>query len=466
MAQYSEAEVAGFLDVEGQSPVESLTSSQRPRGWRIHQLFAAAAGTAVVGSSGALLMRHHNNIVATTPAAVPSDATKLSARMLFESPAIHDVATENVMSIKSRIPQSRKSREEVRHLVAKTFKDIVQNMQQQAPEMYEALEKTELTQQHHEGIVYMMRYLKDPRVMQLGLDTAKAIQEAKSDDEDVLTHHIKSKLQNRAKEIQEIYTSMPGSLQDLATSRPGDGFKSIFKPKKLQALKTLGGRWYEQFTQVPAETDDERRLVFGNYATPHSSQPSTFSFANPAQHPTTPPYGHSTMYQQPPPAHSWLQHGASHSYHVAEEVLGIIGTAVAEADTMVRIINPLEKIFPGAHDLEIPPWVTTALGGGDFALQMADCEMDAVADKNAEEMIGCPAMGASAGFDMMREPFTLMGLLGDNNKGNGHQGNHAGHSAKQGIFDDGRDGMEMKKEAAGHFPACLFWGNCKKPEQR
>eukprot|EP00929_Paragymnodinium_shiwhaense_P002874 TRINITY_DN10318_c0_g3_i1.p1 TRINITY_DN10318_c0_g3~~TRINITY_DN10318_c0_g3_i1.p1 ORF type:complete len:475 (-),score=103.12 TRINITY_DN10318_c0_g3_i1:368-1792(-) len=451
MAHYSEAEAAGFLDVEGQSAVPAV--AQRQRNWKVQHIVAAIAGAAVVGTTGALIVKPSG----ATPAV--AEKPKLTARSLFESPAIHDVATENVMSIKARVPQSKNTREEVRELVGKTFIEMMETIRLKDPAMFAALEKAELTEEHHDGIVHMMRYLKDPRVMQIGLDTAKAMQEAKSDDEEVLKDHIKTKLKGRAKEIQEIYMEMPPSLQAVATSRPGDGFKSIFQSKKRQALKTLGGKWYEQFTQVPmpVQAETNRRLVWGQYGAPAYAAPA---YANPAQRMGgfMPTYG-APMTQ--PIQHSYIQH-VPHPYQVAEEALSIIGTCFAEADTMLRMINPLEKVMPGGHDLQIPPWVTTAVGGGDFLFQNVDCELDAVADGNMEEGIGCPAMSASAGFDMFREPMTLMGLLGDNNPGNGHQGNHAGHNAKQGIFNDGASGKEMKKEAQGHWPMCMFWGNCNK----
>eukprot|EP00929_Paragymnodinium_shiwhaense_P078892 TRINITY_DN4093_c0_g3_i1.p1 TRINITY_DN4093_c0_g3~~TRINITY_DN4093_c0_g3_i1.p1 ORF type:complete len:455 (+),score=102.42 TRINITY_DN4093_c0_g3_i1:114-1478(+) len=448
MSQYSESEVAGFLDVEGNAPVEAPVS-QRKRSWKLQHVLAAVAGAAVVGTSGVLLLKQKG------AAASVAEKPKLTGRSLFESPAIHDAATENVMNIKSRVPQSKKSREEVRDLVGQTFGNIVETLRQRDPELYDALGKTELTQEHHDGIVYMMRFLKDPRVMKMGMDTAKAIQDAESDDEEVLKEHIKRKLKGRAKEIQEIYMAMPPSLQSVATSQPGDGFKSIFKPEKRAALKTLGGKWYHQFTQVPtaesAKEESARRLVWGQYAQPAYAHPY---YAQPA-------YG---AYGAPmaAPQHSWVQHGLSHPYKVAEEAISIISTAFAEADTVVRMINPIEKVMPGGHDLEIPPWVTTAIGGGDFLFQNVDCELDAVADGNMEEGIGCPMMSASAGFDMMREPFVMMGLLGDNNPSNGAQGNHAGHNAIQGIFGGGAGNSQTKNQAAGHFPMCLFWGNCDK----
>eukprot|EP00929_Paragymnodinium_shiwhaense_P002878 TRINITY_DN10318_c0_g5_i1.p1 TRINITY_DN10318_c0_g5~~TRINITY_DN10318_c0_g5_i1.p1 ORF type:complete len:480 (-),score=105.80 TRINITY_DN10318_c0_g5_i1:293-1732(-) len=445
MAQYSDSEAAHFLDVEGAVPRQASTAGHQRSGFRVRHIVAAVAGAAAVATCGASAYYQHS----------PPQSQKLTARMLFESPAVHDVATDNVMNIKTHVARSSKSRGEVHGLVQETFRAIVGNMKERTPEMWQALESTELTQEQHDDIVRMMRLLKDPRVMKVGLDTAKALQEADSDDEETLKSHIVKKLKPHAWDIQEIYMkSMPH--QSFVTSQPGDGFKSILSPERRRILKTVRGDGYQKFTGPSDVGAVERKLVWGPQTSP--------AFQQQAQ-PVNPSSFLMTSYSTAPATaqHSWMQH-VPHPYQVAEEVMGIVSTAIAEADCLIRMINPLEKIMPGGHDLKIPPMVTSGLGGADFAVQTADCEMDAVADHmNPMEMFGCPMMSASAGFDMLREPLTLLGLLGDNKDANGHQGNHAGHHAHQGILDDTAEGKAMKREEKGVFPFCMFWGmhTCK-----
>lgn len=442
---YSESEAAAFLDVDGSSTTEQHTGAKRAGGFRTRHVLAALAGVAAVATCGTLLVSRSTPVAATK---------KLTARMLFESPDIHDVATENVMHIKTQVPEkSAKSRDEVRGLVKKTFQDLVLKMKDTQPDMWNALEGTELSRDQHDGIVHMMRFLKDPRVMRMGLDTAEAIQEANSEDEETLKTAIIKKLKGRKGDVQQLYAeAFPRQLPELATSRPGDGFKSVLRQENFRVLKTMRGAGYQKFTTTPgAGLQAEQgvaaaveRKLFLQPTSPYTAQ-SPYSAA-----------------QQP--AHSWLHSNIPHPYQIAEEVLSIVGTAMAEADTLIRIVNPLEKMFPGGHDLHISPKVVTGIGAADFAFQMADCEMDAVADHmNPVEALGCPAMSGSAGFDMLREPLALLGILGDNNPDNGRQGNHAGGHAHQGVFDDAASGQEMKKEAEGHWPLCMFWGmhTCK-----
>jgi len=233
-------------------------------------------------------------------------------------------------------------------------------------------------------------------------------------------------------------------MQELFKYKPGDGFKTMLKPETSKILKSVGGTYYDQFT-APDKTIQatDRRLQLA--AAPSYWHPQ----GNPAV-PVTPGI------PQPPAGPSYEYHGISTPMKKAMEALGIIGTVAAEADTMVRIINPVCKEFN--HDLAINPAITTGIGAADFMFQMADCELDAVADEmNPVEALGCPAMASSAGFDAMREVFSAVGLLGDNNPKNGEQGNHEGEArVHEGVFDD----TEMGKEAEHAFPVCVLLGKC------
>jgi len=91
-------------------------------------------------------------------------------------------------------------------------------------------------------------------------------------------------------------------------------------------------------------------------------------------------------------------------------------------------------------------------------IEMVDCELDAGADGNPVEALGCPLMSGSAAFDAAREALTLTGILGDNNPKNGHQGNHAGGAEHEGILNDSKGGKEMLET----YPVCTFFQKCKK----
>eukprot|EP00929_Paragymnodinium_shiwhaense_P048534 TRINITY_DN2452_c0_g1_i2.p1 TRINITY_DN2452_c0_g1~~TRINITY_DN2452_c0_g1_i2.p1 ORF type:complete len:470 (+),score=111.11 TRINITY_DN2452_c0_g1_i2:83-1411(+) len=427
MALYQPAATVVHLDVD--AGTDSSDTEEPPRRtWKPKHGVAAVLGAAILGC-GAVLLRNQ-----------PADAPKLTARTLLESPAVHDVASENVLNVHARLPGMTKSKEEVKDLVTRTFRDVSQRMKDMTPETWDALEGTTLSAEQHDGIVHMLKYMKDPRVMQLGLDTAAALREAGSDDQEALKASIIEKLKPRAKEIHSLYEeAVPAHMREVMKAKPGEGLNSILEPAKVKILKTVDGSYYDQFAPEKTVATVDRRLQGNMYAvkssvtTPAVQQSPYAMLRGGATFPT----------KQAAPTHSWVQKGVSGPYQKAEEALGVIGAALAEADTLVRMINPLCKVMPGGHDLKVPPMVTSALGLGDFVFQVADCELDAVADGNGVEAVGCPAMSASAGMDAMREPLTLVGLLGDNNDKNGRQGNHEGGKDHQGIFDDSKAGKTL-----------------------
>lgn len=364
----------------------------------------------------------------------------VTARMLFEAPDIHDVVSDNVVNIASTMPKFHHSKEEVHHIVQSTFAKLTELLQKADPEAWQAWEKTKLSKEQRAGIVHMLSYLSDPRVMELGLEAAKAVQAVKSSDPEAMKAAVIQRLGPKTKDLEKLHgEAIEKSLQHVV-DKDGEGFKSLLTPKKVALLKSFSDEWYAKlglnkkaFTKEVDWLASSRRLQY---------QAAEDAAAPAAAVPGGQPY-------------------VAKPYQKAEEAVSIISTALAEADALLRIVNPLCKILPHGHDLKIPPMVTSALGAADFATQLTSCELDGAADRNPEEMFGCPMMSASAGFDMLREPCTLVGVCGDNNDKNGKQGNHAGHQVHEGILDDGAEGKEFEKDEY-KYPLCLAFGTCGK----
>lgn len=427
MAGYTSQEVAR-LDMEAGDDYD-LSSGEEPqrRFWKPRYTLAAVLGAAALAGCGAMVSMKNTQ----------EAPKKLTARMLFESDAIHKAAADNVLESHAKLKGAEKTEQEVREIVAKTFRNIIDQMKTVDPATWHALESAEMTQEQHDTIAHVLKSLKDPRVMQLGLETGKALREAGSDDRNTQAKAVYDKLMPRSAEIAALYDEIiPKHMQEVFKFKGGEGFKNILKPENAKVLKTVGGTYYDDFTK-PEKTIMDRRLQFYNPAG-----------ANPAA---------SGAIPQPPAGPSYMYHGESTGMQKALEALGIIGTATAEADTVVRIINPICKEFN--HDLAINPMIVTGIGAADFMFQVADCELDAVADHmNPVEALGCPAMASSAGFDAAREMFTLTGVLGDNNPANGHQGNHEGEGKTHfGVFNDSPEGKSMEHT----FPFCTLFNKCR-----
>lgn len=451
MAAYTASEVESFVsDVERASnSASSSSSSRRKYNFGLKHAAAGVIGGAALAACGA-----------TVHSMTQTKSDMVTARMLFESPDVHNVVAHNVVNIASSMPKFDHSKEEVHKMVKSTFNQLSGLLAQHDPETLRALESTQVSKEQRNAIVRMLGYLSDPRVMDVGLAAAKALREAKTDDPEALKKVVTQKLQSKAREIANLHAEAVDKSLFSVADKQGEGFKSLLLsehgPKKVAVLASIGDDWYKKLGLDNKKLEHEDTSMQQPVITGRRLQynPQAAGYAG-AQQPAAAPHYPGG---QPP---------VSPGYKKAEEAIGIISTALAEADALIRIINPLCKILPHGHDLHIPPMVTSVLGATDFAGQIASCELDGAADGNPEEMMGCPAMSASAGFDMLREPCTLVGICGDNNDKNGHQGNHAGHGGVHaGILDDGARGKDFKKEEY-KYPMCMLFGTCdKKPPKK
>eukprot|EP00929_Paragymnodinium_shiwhaense_P017446 TRINITY_DN12670_c0_g1_i2.p1 TRINITY_DN12670_c0_g1~~TRINITY_DN12670_c0_g1_i2.p1 ORF type:complete len:448 (+),score=75.59 TRINITY_DN12670_c0_g1_i2:65-1345(+) len=368
------------------------------------QALAAGVGAAIVVTCGIFL------ICTSSAVGKPS---KLTARMLFESPAVHEVALENIWNIKARLPPSANSKHRVRRTVQRTFRDIIENMKEKKPEMWDALDTTELTQDEHDGVVRMMRFLKDPRVMRLGLAAAQALREggqegqssaASAEEEAALQRRIIEKLRPHSGAVRQIFSEIPRSLHEFATSSSGDGFRSIFATKRRDLLKTIHGEGYHAFTRRGNPQVDK-----------------AFAFRSKKWRPD----------------------------YLAHEVSGVVGSVVAQAECMLRIISPPEFAFPGDGELQLASMLTGGSAGADFALQLGKCDLERRDGLNGVEMYGCPMTTLIAGFDMLREPSALVDVLG---------AKKVKPLRRWRAIDDRRAKRGKEEDVQNVFPWCMLGG--------
>jgi hypothetical protein len=421
--------------------VSSAEETAQPRSsWKPRHGFAAVLGAAaLIGCGAAVTLK-------SAPAAEVHPQKKFTARMLFESDHIHEAAAQNVLNTHRKLPRAVKSEQEVKKIVGETFRNIIESMKANDPETFAALEKAELSEEQHHGVAHILSSLKDPRMVKLGVDTATALREANSEDKAAQAKSVYDKLMPRKEELKALYNEIvPKHMQYVLKYKPGDGFENMLQKDNVKLLKTVGGSYYDQFSEP------EKSIAATNRRLQVTAAPTQMAYALNSANP-----GVSPAYPVPAtaPEHSWQQH-VTKPYKKAEEAIGIVSTAAAEADAMLRIIKPVCKEFN--KNLHVSPVVTSAIGVADFALQTVDCELDAIADSNMVEGMGCPVMSSSAAFDAGREVFTVLGLLGDNNPKNGKQGNHAGDpTVHQGVLNDSKVGKAMEET----FPLCALVSKC------
>jgi len=339
------------------------------------------------------------------------DNQVLSLRMLLESPAVHEVATHNIVKVQRRMMGSSLPKSDMHKIVKEQFAKIGAKIQQGSPE---ALDSTTISKTHHDAVVHMLRYLSDAQMQSIGLETAHAIRDAGSEDPEILKQHIVHKLAPQTGELRALHSAVfpPEVREMMRHGDHNDAFKELFEPKRLRLLKSFDDRW-DQLLSTHAEKDDEnvehaRQLRFLDQTT------------------TKAPLA------------------------VALDVIGIVGAVAQEVSVLLRMIKPLTKILPGSSDINLSPTATSAIGLVDALFNTISCELDAVQDDdNPIELASCPLMSGSAAFDMLRAVFAHSGLLGDNNAANGVQGEHGGPT-----------NAALAAAAAGDPVKCVFYGNC------
>jgi hypothetical protein len=340
------------------------------------------------------------------------DNQVFSLRMLLESPAVHEVATHNIVKVQRRMTGSSLPKSDMHKIVKEQFAKIGAKIQQGSPK---ALDSTTISKTHHDAVVHMMRYLSDAQVQSIGLETAHAIRDAGSEDPEILKQHIVHKLAPQQRELKALHSAVfPPEVRDIFSKHNdrNDAFKELFEPKRLRLLKSFDDRW-DQVLSTQAEKDDDkvehaRQLRFLDQTT------------------TRAPLA------------------------VALDVMGIVGAVAQEVSVLLRMIKPLTKILPGSSDINLSPTATSAIGLVDALFNTISCELDAVQDDdNPIELASCPLMSGSAAFDMLRGVFAHTGLLGDNNAANGVQGEHGGPT-----------NAALAAAAAGDPVKCVFYGNC------
>jgi hypothetical protein len=342
----------------------------------------------------------------------------MTARMLFDHADLHQVAAENILKIRKDWLGQHASVWPMRRLAEEVFRNASRDL---APGLARALDNTPVTEEQKDAIVHAMRYLSDRRLQKLGYDVAKTVKVAAKEhperlnDPEQLKKHIAVTLgPSRMAEIRKLNDEMYPTPFAKKLSQEG-GFEHLLDPKRIQFMAKVDDAWAAQFSMTtPEQSELAGRRLFGSTNGGWGSAPATGGAYGGYQVHTTTDFQLGTT----------------------EEVLGVTGAVLEEANAALRILRPMAKMF--GNDVNVPPMVTSAIGASTFLFGVADCEVNAMIDgDNPVEMAGCPMEFGSEGFDACRELFTLTGLLGDNNPANGMQGNHNTQSTvHQGIFDD------------------------------
>lgn len=324
----------------------------------------------------------------------------MTGRMLLDHPEVHAVAARNLVTIGRQTLGGDIRDEEVRDQVSQHFRTIGTMIDAKLPDVARVLNTVTLNTDQAKAVLHMMRYTSDPRVQQLGLEVAHAIRDADSDDPAILKLGIARRLAPRRRELQQLFREMIPPTQRAVFTGTGRGLEELLDPSRVKMLKTVGEGWGARLSGTSHGSTDQ-----DGFARLLGMVPT----AEPTQ---------------------------EEKLRTSQQVIGSIGAAAEEVNAIMRIIQPICEMFGKA--LHVPPLVTSALGMLDFTLEVTACALGAAADKNPMASVSCPMLSASAGFDALREIFTLLGLLDDENPENGINGNVDGGPTTWGVLSSNR----------------------------
>lgn len=270
-------------------------------------------------------------------------------------------------------------------------------------------------------------------MQRIGLAIAHALADAKTTDPEKLKLHLAKALSPHREELTQLRKEVfpdPEMRALLGTSSDGESLKHLLHPDRIKLMGTVKG-WDKYFS---TQTSNLRRLsTWGSPTTPTYTQAARQStYTQPATQSSS-QGGWSTGATY---AGASAITTTNHPLATTEITLGMINAALEEAGCVLRVIKPITKEFK--DDLNVPPDVTSAIGGLSAIIGITDCEINAAMDDyDPVEMGGCPLEFGSEAFDAMREVFTVLGILGDNNPKDGVQGNHNNEKqVHEGVLDD------------------------------
>merc|ERR1719282_701273 len=148
------------------------------------------------------------------PTCVYTDNFACPARMLFNSPEMHEVATENLMNI-GRGMFGPGDRPLVLATVVEGFRNVSVQLGKYAPMAAGELDMLHLTHSQKDMVIQSMQLLSDTRVQRIGFSVAQAIRESPVKEPEGLRRHIQESLESHRLEIRKLRDELiPAELHD------------------------------------------------------------------------------------------------------------------------------------------------------------------------------------------------------------------------------------------------------------
>jgi len=237
---------------------ESRQASVAWRRWGVSSIALALVGACIAAGT---LLTPISQPPATGAPASSVQPRQLSARMLLESPELHEVATDNVMKIGHGFLRPD-DRERVRAAIAMGFLDMSASIKRHSPQAAIELDTIQLTGEQKDALLRTMRLISDPRVQMVGLNVAHAIRESQTERPEIIRrsvlhqdimHRIGLRLEPHSEELKALHDELlPQSLQGVRLETDVLWTRT-FEPHNLRVLATVDDEWDRKIAhEVPA----------------------------------------------------------------------------------------------------------------------------------------------------------------------------------------------------------------------
>eukprot|EP00928_Gymnodinium_smaydae_P054222 TRINITY_DN38035_c0_g1_i2.p1 TRINITY_DN38035_c0_g1~~TRINITY_DN38035_c0_g1_i2.p1 ORF type:complete len:412 (+),score=64.27 TRINITY_DN38035_c0_g1_i2:47-1282(+) len=378
MSNYAHHQILA-MDLEDSSSGEDTrtNSAWASPGWARAALLGLAGFGVVCIASAAVVAT-----VARTQNRLPMQSVS-SARSLLESPEMIDETTKNFVAWNG---VQEKDEPALRHAVSRNLAKVTAKIRSESPEAFRRLEARQLSAGEKADTLKVVAGLRHPGLQSLGRELAEAVHASRYSGRDSLKQSIQAKFASNVPMWRQLHDEFfPASLRRVASD--ADNSQLNLNVDKLRIVKEFPDSW-----NVVASRE-KRRLSTS------SSSTSATSSAN------------KDISEDPKGKGSILQ-GADIdklSYQF-EEALGILAGLLEQTRVALDQVDSVGESF--GHDMKIPYWAKSAVGGLDFVAELSDCVMRA--DSNQVKLVMCPMKYASAAADFLESIDNILGV--DNGK--------------------------------------------------
>lgn len=275
---------------------------------------------------------------------------------LLEKPEVHQVVTANMMRVGHRLLTPADERA-VAGLVQAGFRNASLALQEGAPELARELEMIQLSDPQMDAVLTSLQLLSDRRVQRVGLNVARAVRGAGSEDRDVIKRHLSMMMLPLAGEIRRLREELvPLPLLQLWGS--GHEWDMTLDLENIQVMGRDGSRSGTDFMELP-------------------------------------------------------------SADLRQTSAGVEIGVLEQSRAMIDMLRQMASLF--GHKAAIPPWVSSLAGKvdmQDLSCELASVDLNA---RDLMKAWFCPLKFGSQGVDAMRAiadmpqhaPLSLFEVLGD-----------------------------------------------------